>query len=1345
MLIAAAPRAPAAACTLILSEYVEGTGNNKAVEIYNPGPNSISLSSAGSNYVVQVYANGTNNPNSSISLTGTVAAGATYVLAHNSATSTLLAVANQTSGSLTHNGNDALVLRAGGASGQVVDHIGQVGFNPGTAWSNSNVSTLDQTLRRKAAVTVGDTNTTAAFNPSLEWVGLAVNTFAGLGSHSNDCGSGPTGTPPVLQPISNRSVRLATLLQFSISATPTDGDTVWLSVSNAPAGAVLAATNENGTFTWSVPNPTGTYAVTFYATDKDGADSETIAITVLPVNTTFTNIWDFEDGWQNWTNYSRFSNKNWTWTNTNGAEGTDWKMEIYGYLADASSDDWLISPALNLSAVTEPAIRYWTYRVESGNDIQVLISTNYPGSGDPLAAGISWNTLTLNRPGSQNLWTATTNDLSAYVGADSVRIAFYYTGKRTRAARWSVDQVRYTATESATTNAPPFLSSIGDYYLVVSNNLQIAVHAVDPIDNDPITLAVSNAPSGAEFSSTNGNGTFIWLAAAPIGVYTTSFYAVDKDGVDSETISIHIEAPPGPTNLPVLAAIGDKSVVVGHTLSFAVSASDADGDAISLVASNVPAGAHFSSDNETGLFAWTNAAPVGTYTTLFYAVDNDGADSETVRITVSPVSQYPPVLAAVGDLAGNVGAGLVVNLSAEDPDGDAITMAASNLPGGAVFVDLGNGAANFTWAHPPAVGVFTSSFFAVTQDGSDSEPVVITIAEAVNETEARLTLMAANLSSGTSQAYEEPGIRIFQGLKPDVACLQEFNYGGGIRSLVDTAFGTNYSYYVETDGEQIPNGVVSRYPMLSSGQWVDPNVANRDFAWAIIDIPGTQNLYVVSVHFLTAGSTERNTQATLLRGLIQTNWPGAALVAVCGDLNTVDRSESALTTLSTVVSDTIKPKDQNGDMDTNAGRNNDYDYVLTSATLNSKHTNTVIGGLTFASGMVFDSRLWASPPEPVLSTDSGASGMQHMGVMKTFVIGQAGTAATQATLYAISGRYGSISPTNSRVNFHQNQAFTISPAAQCAIANVFVDGVSIGITNAYTFANVTNNHSIAATFTSNTMVLLTIDRGTGPHSGAVTTSVAVGSQQVCSNANALSTSGATQYVLSGWARTGSAPASGSGNNTGAFTMTTNTTVTWLWFTNYWFNSEAGPGGAVTVTDRWAALGSDFVITALPADYYDFTVWSGDVEPAQVSNASVTVVIDRPLNVTANFAARLATHDVPQWWLASYGWTSDFDAAALDDQDGDGMPTWMEHVALTVPTNKQSVLRIVTNPGRTAGQEAVLSWLSATGRLYDVDIRSNLVNDGWAPYASGLAAHPPQNVFTGAVGSGRVLFRIRVRQ
>ncbi|MDB6028766.1 MAG: hypothetical protein JWM68_4989, partial [Verrucomicrobiales bacterium] len=212
-----------------------------------------------------------------------------------------------------------------------------------------------------------------------------------------------------------------------------------------------------------------------------------------------------------------------------------------------------------------------------------------------------------------------------------------------------------------------------------------------------------------------------------------------------------------------------------------------------------------------------------------------------------------------------------------------------------------------------------------------------------------------------------------------------------MREMVNYAFGTNFYYYREnyTGSGDIPNGIISRYPILASGSWADvlQSQPNRGFAWARIDLPGTNDLYVVCVHLLSgAGATARASEATNLVALIQQNFPANAMVIVAGDFNSDTRGETCVTTLKTILSDNKVPTDQGGDPDTNAGRLKPFDYVLPSFSLTNFQVTTVINANNFPNGLVFDSRVYTSLADvsPVVSTDSGAASMQHMGVIKDF-------------------------------------------------------------------------------------------------------------------------------------------------------------------------------------------------------------------------------------------------------------------------------------------------------------------------------------------------------------------------
>jgi endonuclease/exonuclease/phosphatase family metal-dependent hydrolase len=261
-------------------------------------------------------------------------------------------------------------------------------------------------------------------------------------------------------------------------------------------------------------------------------------------------------------------------------------------------------------------------------------------------------------------------------------------------------------------------------------------------------------------------------------------------------------------------------------------------------------------------------------------------------------------------------------------------------------------------------------------------------------------VMAANLN-GNTQSYQPFAIRLFQGLLPDVVAIQEFNYtstnganvnnAAAFREMVDLGFGTNYIYFREptSSNGDIPNGIISRYPIIASGSWTDTLVANRGFAWAQIDLPGTNDLYIVSVHLLTSSSANRASEAANLKTLMQANFPANAWIVVAGDFNAGSRSEACVTTWNGYLTDFPIPVDKNGVSDTSANRNSPHDYLLPSLTMTNFETATVYGPLSYPNGLVFDSRVYTNSSDlinfsPVQLADSGLA--QHMAVIKDFSI-----------------------------------------------------------------------------------------------------------------------------------------------------------------------------------------------------------------------------------------------------------------------------------------------------------------------------------------------------------------------
>lgn len=195
-------QAEATPTDLFISEYIEGSSYNKTIEIFNGTGATVDLAAGGYN-IFMSFNGGTSTY--TINLTGSVADGDVYVVAPTNATNaTILAQADQMQGTSWFNGDDAVALRKGTT---LLDVIGQIGFDPGSEWGSGLLSTADNTLRRMETVCAGDPDGSNAFDPAVEWIGYATDTYDGLGAHTANCGGA------ILEP---------TINEFSASTTGTD-------------------------------------------------------------------------------------------------------------------------------------------------------------------------------------------------------------------------------------------------------------------------------------------------------------------------------------------------------------------------------------------------------------------------------------------------------------------------------------------------------------------------------------------------------------------------------------------------------------------------------------------------------------------------------------------------------------------------------------------------------------------------------------------------------------------------------------------------------------------------------------------------------------------------------------------------------------------------------------------------------------------------------------------------------------------------------------------------------------------------------------------------------------------
>jgi len=171
------------ATDLIISEYVEGVGDYKAIEIFNGTGATIQLTG----YTLRIYFGGATTTYTTITLSGSISHNDVYIVTSPTLFSTL-PVADLSSAKLTFNGDDVVALVH---SGVLIDIIGQIGNDPGTEWGSGLQSTLDNTLVRQASVIQGDSIGTNQFLPSIEWIGYATNTYGNLGTHESNVTDSP--------------------------------------------------------------------------------------------------------------------------------------------------------------------------------------------------------------------------------------------------------------------------------------------------------------------------------------------------------------------------------------------------------------------------------------------------------------------------------------------------------------------------------------------------------------------------------------------------------------------------------------------------------------------------------------------------------------------------------------------------------------------------------------------------------------------------------------------------------------------------------------------------------------------------------------------------------------------------------------------------------------------------------------------------------------------------------------------------------------------------------------------------------------------------------------------------
>jgi len=199
------------------------------------------------------------------------------------------------------------------------------------------------------------------------------------------------------------------------------------------------------------------------------------------------------------TQYSVTGSQTWACTSF-GHTGNGVQMNGYdnSIPSNVQNEDWLISPAYDLTGTAFPLLSYYSITAFNGLPLQLKISTNYTGSGDPSLA--TWTDLNGRFPGlASNVWTLSNNiNLSAFKQSN-VHIAWVYHSSNDDGARWTLDDI---AIDNSPTAPPPVLAAS-------TGNLEFFYTAAGSSASKQFTVLGNDLAGGGGINISSSDGSFL--------------------------------------------------------------------------------------------------------------------------------------------------------------------------------------------------------------------------------------------------------------------------------------------------------------------------------------------------------------------------------------------------------------------------------------------------------------------------------------------------------------------------------------------------------------------------------------------------------------------------------------------------------------------------------------------------------------------------------------------------------------------------------------------------------------------------------------------------------------------
>ena len=504
---------------VFFSEYIEGSSNNKALEIFNASGSTIDLA----DFAFWRISNGGDwieGASNAVLPVGTLADGTTWVICNSAADPLIQAVSDSIGSTITYfNGDDAVGLAYIGFPDEpiLIDAIGEEGPDVGTAWdvAGTTNATLNHTLVRKSSVTTGNTDWASSAGTNAtnsEWVVYPQDTWDDLGSHTFGGNALPLISNITRNPVGD--VTSSTTVSVSANVTDSDGtislvELHWGLTSGSLTNTIFMSSVIADLYTTDSDIPAQVVGTTVYYevyAEDDVPESSVSAeydyTVVAPSSTTLPYLEPFDADLGICYTYSDSgASKEWYWSTYSG----NGYAAMNGYNSGVTEEDWLILPGIDFDSYSNEVMTFDTWYNYGSDDatnyLKLLYSSDYPGLGDP--SGYSWTELAFTHPSGSSTWTASGDiDLSAIIGT-SVYIAFKYRYEVDNWRWWEVDNISI----SIGTLDPPA-------NVVITHNGTDAIISWD---------AVTGATTYKIYSDTDPYGSFSTMEIEISGLTWTDF------------------------------------------------------------------------------------------------------------------------------------------------------------------------------------------------------------------------------------------------------------------------------------------------------------------------------------------------------------------------------------------------------------------------------------------------------------------------------------------------------------------------------------------------------------------------------------------------------------------------------------------------------------------------------------------------------------------------------------------------------------------------------------------------------------------------------------------------------